>query len=622
MNPRFVPQVSLRYLLLFTAALACGTGQSAEQKRVITDGPMLGRVSAHGIGIWGRTRAPGAIAVRYGRAPDRMTEMSDSAETRLEHDNTAWVQLRGLESNTTYYYELIFPDMTPDGGTGRTGFFHTLPDAAKWADAETNPEGLFNFAFEFGCGNNQKYYNTNGPGLPAFKTMLDTLPGKVDFAILNGDWLYEYDREYTVPQWRSQVGASEEDTPEILKIAPTLAGVWENYKYFLEAGPNMAQWHRLVPTYYTYDDHEILNDVYGTGSAGLRDRRAAFRDIGTQAWYDYLAWSNPVPYTQPIHFGKAMLKQGGDVLVNPDADFTRLDFEQMTNLMVHWGGPTAGVNDNALDFVGGDPNAGVYDVVEVLDAHRLRIAPPARANGEAAYSIGRRSYFHMQVSNCDFFFLDTRGQRGLHDIKDPFKKGLSMLGADQRDWLIDGVKKSDGDFIFIISSVNFTIPHVGGSHIRDQSNKDEAWTVFLEERERLIELWDAQEKPVFVLTGDLHNSFAIQITDNVWEFASGPHNSDNHRAADEGNRPPNGPFTWGPREVNIRWSTYFLPESPRERLRYPHYCVVKINNVLENPTADGGKRWIAFPQPQVIFQYFNGRTGDLVYAESILAAGP
>ena len=40
------------------------------------------------------------------------------------------------------------------------------------------------------------------------------------------------------------------------------------------------------------------------------------------------------------------------------------------------------------------------------------------------------------------------------------------------------------------------------------------------------------------------------ITANVWEFASGPHNSINHvPMADEGGRPANGRFRYGPREM-------------------------------------------------------------------------
>ncbi|MFL3665741.1 MAG: hypothetical protein ACJ06V_04070 [Verrucomicrobiota bacterium] len=62
----------------------------------------------------------------------------------------------------------------------------------------------------------------------------------------------------------------------------------------------------------------------------------------------------------------------------------------------------------------------------------------------------------------------------------------------------------------------------GGDDKQTTTKKDDAWTVFLREREELIEFWGGLDKGVFVLTGDLHNSFAIRITDIVWEFAKRP----------------------------------------------------------------------------------------------------
>jgi hypothetical protein len=35
------------------------------------------------------------------------------------------------------------------------------------------------------------------------------------------------------------------------------------------------------------------------------------------------------------------------------------------------------------------------------------------------------------------------------------------------------------------------------------------------------------------------------------------------------------------------------------------------------PKQVGGKRLVAFPHPQVIFQYFDGRTGEMAYSETI-----
>ena len=583
----------------------------------ISHGPILGRLGAHQVGIWARTSQPGSFRVRYGLQPDQLKQLSPPVSTLLEKDNTGWVLLRGLKANTKYYYQVA--GIRTDGKLqpGMGGSFRTLPEAEGFRHPKYNPEGLFNFSFEFGCGNSQK---GGGLALPAFRTMLEKLQDRISFAIQNGDWLYEDSRDYSPTQWLQQVKRTPPQTPPVIRYAPTLVGVWENYKVYLERGKNLAAWHRFVPSFFTFDDHEILDDTYGAGSAGRRDRRTVFRDIGVQAWYDYLGWSNPVEHTQEIHFGQAKLQSGSDILVDAQADFRRFDPGQAANLHVHWGGPNAGAEGQHVDETGGDPNAGVYDVVEILDSRRLRISPPARTDGTASYSIGRLSYFRMRVSNCDFFFLDTRTHREMHNIKSPSRPGLSMLGGRQKEWVMEGMASSDADFFFVISSVNFMIPHVaGGSWDVPPANKDDAWTVFLDEREQLISFWDSLGKPVFLLTGDLHNSFAIRITDRVWEFASAPHNSGNHLASDEAQRPANGPFNSQGRPCEIRWSSYFHDEiSHRVNLRYPFFCVVQVNNVYSNPPRVGAEQWVAFPQPQVIFQYYDGLSGDLRYAEAIL----
>jgi alkaline phosphatase D len=608
--------IAFACLLLTLLGLRLQGSNASERGNYISHGPILGRVSAHGIGVWGRTGHSGPFQVKYGLSPNKMDQLSKPTVTTLTHDNTAWIHLTGLKANTKYYYELVLPDVA--GSTGRGGAFKTMPDSRDFIHPETNPRGLYNFSFEFACGNNQNPEVSNGPALPTFDTMLRQIKDKIDFAILNGDWLYESQREFTPKQWLAQVHQPDGKLPRQIEVAPTMVGVWQNYKHFLNQGANLTRWHREVPSFFTYDDHEILNDIWGAGTPGLRDRRAVYRDVGVRAWYDYLGWSNPTTFTQPNHFGKARLQKRSDILVDSEADFTKIDLKQASNLHVHWGTRTDGVNDNDLDGVGGDPNAGVYRIVKVLDPHRVQVWPAADADGVASYSIGRRSYFHMRMANCDFFVLDTRGQRQMHDTKDPYKKGISMLGLVQRDWLIEGMKNSDADFIFVVSSVNFTVPHVGGGKVRS-TNKDDAWTVFFDEREKLINVWDSLNKPVLVLTGDLHNSFAIKITDNVWEFASGPHNSQNHHAGDEGDRLANGPFKYGPREVDIRWSTYFRSDIPRPMLKRPTFCVVTINNVFNNPKQPGKDRWVAYPKPHVLFQYYDGKTGNLQYAEPVHA---
>ena len=56
---------------------------------------------------------------------------------------------------------------------------------------------------------------------------------------------------------------------------------------------------------------------------------------------------------------------------------------------------------------------------------------------------------------------------------------------------------------------------------------------------------------------------------------------------------------------------------PAPLVRQPIYTTVQINNVFNNPKEPGKNRWVTYPHPQVIFQFFDALTGDLLYAETI-----
>ncbi len=577
------PLMAISCVSIVFGSLGSALAQQAGRDPVsLTHGPMLGQPTASSMVVWGRTSEPGEFTVLYGTDPDQCDQVSQPGATTIERDNTGTVRLSDLQPDTRYYYQ-VWVNERPHG---LPGSFLTLPDAASSRNDEHNPKGLFNFRFQIGSCANQNPLNGGGHRATTYEHLNQDWADKVHFHIMNGDWLYEELRTYSPEAWRLVQGLNE--FPMIVKVMPTIVGVWENYKLYLSRGVELAKWHRHVPSYFTFDDHELVNDIWGSAEAGKRHRRTVFRDIGTQAWFDYLGWANPMEHKHPIHFGKASMKAGSDLLVDKDTDFTRLPLSEMLNLHVHWGTPEAGVNDMIYDNDEGNKNSYVYDIVEVVDAHTLRLHMPARVDDQdLSYSIGRRSYGKFRVSNCEFYLIDTRGDRDMHDVTQRDKPGVSMLGKPQREWLLKSLKESDAEFCFVISTVPFMIPHSGaGGFEADEENKEEAWTGFFEEREMLINQWDKLGKKVFVMTGDLHNSFAIRITDNVWEFCCGPHNSVNHvPKLDESDRPATGKFKFGPRECDIRWSSYVLPDVPRLERLYPYFCVVQVNNVFNMPTA-------------------------------------
>jgi len=605
-----ITRVSLALLLCSLFAL---TAKAQRDPIRLTHGPMLGKATSHSMSVWGRTSEPGKFVVKYGTEADKLDQTSESATTSIAHDNTGVTRLTDLKSDTRYHYR-VWVNGRPHG---LPGTFQTLPSAEETRNTEYNPEGLFNFRFQIGSCANQNPLHGYGHRSPTYEHLNRDWADKVHFHIMNGDWLYEELRAYPPEAWRLAHGL--ESYPMSVKVMPTVVGVWENYKLYLSRSAELSEWHRNVPSFFTFDDHELVNDIWGSSEAGKRHRRTVFRDIGTYAWYDYLGWANHMEHTHPIHFGKATMKAGSDLLVDPETDFTKLPLKEMLNLHVHWGTPQAGVNDIRYDNDEGNKNSYVYDIVEVIDKHTLRVHMPAKVDDEVKYSIGRRSYGKFRVSNCEFYLLDTRGDRDMHDVRNRDKPGVSMIGKPQREWLLKSMRESDADFFFVVSTVPFMIPHTGAGGVNfDEGNKEESWTGFFEERELLIEEWSKLNKKVFVMTGDLHNSFAIQVTDDIWEFCCGPHNSVNHVPKnDESDRPATGKWKFGPRECDIRWSTYILPDLPRLERLYPHFCVVQINNVFNMPKKLGDQRWVAYPHPQIIFQYYDGQTGELDYAESI-----
>lgn len=624
-------------LLASAAALALtpaspSVAQSAAAPPVLekhdgfTNGPQLGNVTAHSIRVWARTRQPGAFRVIYSTSPDLSGgQLSREVRTDWEHDATGWVELTGLQQNTKYYYALVKDGRVADIRlNGQVNSFRTLPDKAAYVDPQLNPQGLFNFAFEIGTGNNQSGAATP----PTYKRMLDELKDRIYFQIQNGDWIYESGRDKTEAQWAIDNGVTK--PPRITTIAKGIAGVWQNYKNYLE-NENLRNFYREVPGFVTLDDHEILNDVVGSGEEGYRldargkpfqadlkadsvsnmTERAVFRDPAEAAWQDYVGWSNPdVANPDLPWFGNTRLAAGSNVLNDPQADFRKLKIGDAENLHVLWG----------------FGNTGVYKIKRVIDAHRLEIEPALTVSEQARYSIGADLHTHFKVGNSDFFLLDARSQRTLNDKNNGNRPDSTMLGKEQKAWLFDQLRMSTADFIFIVSSVNLATPHDNGAwygHGLAGPDKDDGWTAHLPERAELLALAQSLGKPVIFLTGDLHKSYVTRLAPGIYDVATGPHTSSNHRIGDAGGAPPSGLYQSGDRVVNILWSSnQYRNDSGGNSGRainggWPVYTTVRVNNAFNIPSADNKPRWIAYPEPQVVFEFRDGNTGELLFAHSV-----
>jgi phosphodiesterase/alkaline phosphatase D-like protein len=559
----------------------------------ITHGPMLGRPAATSMRVWIRTAEPCLFRVRY--APSLPLEADAPAvpgQTWEAADNTGYADLRGLKPDTRYYYAIEIDGVLADT---RLDFhdpwpsFRTLPDASSYLDTAHNPEGRFNICFSIGCGGCQDpRKEINGgqyPNSPSFATVLREHSDEIQFHFMNGDYTYEELRDGTI------------------------GGIRANYKLYMERGRNMSRLQRNVPWLFSYDDHEVEDNLFGVGQPGfdLASRTKYLdRDVQLGPWYEYAGWANyDTPQRGSMRHGKTQVEAGASFLHDPAADFSTLDPDTVSTILVRQGDKS---------------NLGTYGLVEVLDAQRLQLNPAFDASGVITYSIGTHHYYDWKLGNCHFFVLDTRGERSSFREADIRSPKQFLLGETQRRWLIEGAKKSDADFIFVISSTGCVIPH-SAYHVapeRGTVSKGDGFPGYIHEREAILVELDALDKPVLFFTGDVHNSLAVEITDNLWEFMAGPMNSKAHPIGTVGNMPFGGWYNNEGRDVKVKWVAGWPNEVHYSRLHGTFYAVVQVNNIFQTAKPEGvGYQYVAYDAPQVVVRFHDAYTGKLLYAEGI-----
>ena len=148
-----------------------------------------------------------------------------------------------------------------------------------------------------------------------------------------------------------------------------------------------------------------------------------------------------------------------------------------------------------------------------------------------------RLYRHLRWGkHLDLFVLDTRQHRDSNARKDSLSMPKTMLGRDQREWLLGSLTISDATWNVVVSSVPIAIPT---GAFPDPENGRDGWasgdrgTGFEHElRQLLMDLYDAGVRNLVWITTDVHfasvqrfQPFTSRPEYQVYEVATGPLNA-------------------------------------------------------------------------------------------------
>jgi len=131
----------------------------------------------------------------------------------------------------------------------------------------------------------------------------------------------------------------------------------------------------------------------------------------------------------------------------------------------------------------------------VFPTFRQNWANPGYAGGDAQPGC----WYSFSIGDVDFIMLDCRYYR-----LDPDGDELSMLGPVQMQWLKEQIRKSNGKFVVLCSSVPWDF--------RTKGDSNDTWNGYRAEREQIFSFLEEQKQEgVVLLSADRHRSDAWKI---------------------------------------------------------------------------------------------------------------
>ncbi|HHH11489.1 MAG TPA: alkaline phosphatase [Sorangium sp.] len=436
--------------------------EPADQARMFPQGVASGDPKPSSVVLWTRVEAAGAAAVTvdFEVASDdsfNTIVVSGQSDATADSDHTIRLLVTGLNPYTHYYYRFTATDaqgLTVQGVIGRT----------KTAPSEEQDVAV-RFAYASCQDFNGRYYH-------AWEAL--AAEPDIDFVLFLGDYVYETEgnptfqdptaeRHITVPD-----GLTLGSGKNTFNAAVTLADYRSLYKQY-RSDKHLQRVHQMFPFVLIWDDHEFANDCWqdhstdfdeAKGDEKSPDRRRA----ATQAWFEY---------------------QPADVDYNPDAGFPN-------DIRVY----------RSLRF-GKHVHIVLTDQRYYRDDHLIPEGPadPDVAKLFENSSLGSRSF----VLKSGF------------DLKEAAAKP-TMLGAQQKQWLIDEINGSNATWKVWGSETQLSQMAADLSSFKNlpASYQDlfyittDQWDGYRSERADILNAIGGSDN-VIVLVGDIHAFYASEL---------------------------------------------------------------------------------------------------------------
>lgn len=235
--------------LAVSSSLALPGLSRAASRPVITHGLQSGDVDAGSGMIWARTDRPAKMLVEVDttgtfRSPRRLAPInalpnSDFAAKRLLED---------LPSDQEIFYRVAFADLNDVNAVSEqmTGRFRTAPASRR----------NVRFAWSGDTAGQGWGIDTDRGGMKTYATMAGHQP---DFFIHSGDTIYADGPMKETVELKDGTVWKNVLTEEKTKVAETLDEYRGQWKYNL-LDDNLRAFNAEVPTFFQWDDHEVVNN--------------------------------------------------------------------------------------------------------------------------------------------------------------------------------------------------------------------------------------------------------------------------------------------------------------------------------------------------------------------------